>query len=288
MRKNKSPLRGSVTQNNVSVRMRARDQSGLGFLARLGLLTGSLLVILGIIIWLWHSGWIQNQTRQLRDSGLSVTQQAQFAIKDIVVEGRSQSSKDEIFDALGAARGAPILGFDVKAAATRLGKLPWVNTAIVERRLPDTIAVILTERIPAARWQRDDHFYVLDSEGHVLPSAKPENFATLPLVVGIGADSTAQAFLALLKNYPDIQEKTNSAVRVGERRWDLHLQPNIIIRLPEQSVNNALHRLSVLIGQDKILDRDIVAIDLRLADRLIIEPTPSARPATRLLPGAVK
>ena len=278
MRQNKSPLRGSVTQNNASVRMRSREQQGLGFFARLALLTGGFLVFVCIVAWLWHAGWLQNQARQARDSGLTVTQEAQFAIKDIVVEGRTQSSKDEIFDALGAARGAPILGFEVKAAAARLGKLPWVNTAVVERRLPDTIAVILTERTPAARWQHDDHFFVLDNEGHVLPTAKPENFTSLPLVVGIGADGAAQALLSILKNYPDIQEKTDSAVRVGDRRWDLHLHPNITVRLPEQSVNNALHRLSVLIGQEKILDRDIVAIDLRLADRLVIEPAPSVHP----------
>ena len=278
MRQKKSPLRGSVTQSTVSVRMRAHDQSGLGFLYRLGLLAGGLLVLVGSIFWLWHAGWIQTQTKHLRDTGLTVTQEAQFSIKDVIVEGRSQSSKDEIFDALGAARGAPMLGFDAKAAADRLGKLPWVSAAVVERRLPDTIAVLLTERLPSARWQHDERFYVIDSEGHVLPTAKPENFTALPLVVGTGADGAAQAFLKLLKNYPDILEKTDASVRVSDRRWDLHLHPNIVVRLPEQNVENALHRLSVLIGQEKILDRDIVAIDLRLTDRLVIEPAPPPRP----------
>jgi cell division protein FtsQ len=155
--------------------------------------------------------------------------------------------------------------------------LPWVDSAIVERRLPDIVAVILTERTPEARWQHDDKLYVIDSEGRVLTAAKPENFTSLPLVVGTGADSEAQAFLADLKNYPDIADKTDSAVRVGERRWDLHLQPKIVVRLPEQDVDGALHRLSVLITQEKILDRDIAAIDLRMPDRLVIEP--AAAPA---------
>ncbi len=286
MRQNKSPLRGSVTQNNASVRMHAREQEGLSFLARLGLLGGGLLVILVLIFWSWHSGWLPNQARHLRDTGLNASQEAQFAIKDITVVGRNQSSKDEIFDALGAARGAPILGFDVKAAAARLGKLPWISSAVVERRLPDTLVVILTERTPMARWQHDDHFYVLDNEGHVLSVAKPENFTSLPLVVGNGADGAAQSFLALLKNHPDIMEKTGSVVRVGDRRWDLHLQPNIVVRLPEQGVNNALNRLSILMGgEERILDRDIVAIDLRLADRLVVEP---AAPAVPTRPTGVK
>ena len=228
---------------------------GLAFLA------ASALVVAGIFALLWHQGWPQKEAGKLEDAGINLTQKARFAVRDIVVEGRHLSGKDEIFDALGTERGAPILDFDAHAAAARIGKLPWVDTAIVERRLPDGVAVILTERVPLARWQHDDHLYVIDSEGRVLSAANPDNFAALPMVVGTGADKEAEAFLTELKDYPNIVDKTNSAVRVGERRWDLHLQSKITVRLPEQDVAGALHRLSVLIDQEKILDRDITAID---------------------------
>jgi cell division protein FtsQ len=278
MRQNKSPrLRGSVTQNNMSVRMRAGEQTGIGFLTRLGLLTGGLLIIVLLGVWAWHVGWPQKEAAQAQETGLDLTQKAQFAVKDIIVEGRHQSSRDEVLDALGIEQGAPILGFDSKAAAARLGKLPWVSNAIVERHLPDTLIVLLTERQPAARWQHDDHIVVIDTQGHVLPTAKPDDFPTLPLLVGAGAESEAQNFLTLLKSYPDISEKTDSAVRVGERRWDIHLNPKVTVKLPEQDVGNALHRLSVLISQEKILDRDIATIDLRIPDRLIIEPVSNAK-----------
>jgi cell division protein FtsQ len=280
MRQNKSTgLRGSVTQNNVSVRMRARDQTGIGFLARLGILSGCVLVVIGLFIILWRAGWPQRQAERLEETGLNLTQKAQFAVKDIVVEGRRQSNKDDIFDALGTVSGAPIFDLDTRAAAARLAKLPWVGTAVVERRLPDTVAVILTERAPAARWQNDQHLYVIDSEGHVLNAANPADFTALPVVVGAGADREASSFLAQLKNYPSIASHTDSAVRVGERRWDLHMQPKITVRLPEQDVGLALHRLSVLIDQEKILDRDVTSIDLRIPDRLIVEPAPPASKA---------
>ncbi len=276
MRATKSPLRGSVTQNNVSARARVREEDGIGFLARLGILAGLLLIVLVAIGWGWHVGWPQRQAKAAQEEALNLTRKARFAVRDIVVEGRHQSNKDDIFDALATAQGAPILSVDTQAAATRLGKLPWVGSVLVERRLPDTVAVILTERVPMARWQHDDHLYVIDGEGHVLPAAKPDDFPSLPLVVGIGAERETQALFALLKKYPDIKDKTDSAVRVGERRWDLHLHPKITVRLPEQDAGNALHRLSVLMDQEKILNRDIVAIDLRVPDRLAIEPAAGA------------
>jgi cell division protein FtsQ len=67
-----------------------------------------------------------------------------------------------------------------------------------------------------------------------------------------------------------------AAVRVSERRWDLHVQPRVIVKLPETNVDAALKRLSGLITDQKILERDIVGIDLRMPDRYVIEPGTSA------------
>ena len=74
-----------------------------------------------------------------------------------------------------------------------------------------------------------------------------------------------------------IGSKMTAAVRVSERRWDLHLDPKVTVRLPETGMPAALHLLSSLITDRKILERDITAIDLRLPDRLIIE---SAHPVS--------
>jgi cell division protein FtsQ len=60
------------------------------------------------------------------------------------------------------------------------------------------------------------------------------------------------------------------------------------VRLPEDDLDAALHRLSVLISQEKLLDRDIVAVDLRIPDRLTIEPAATAANATNAAPAKEK
>lgn len=266
------PLRGSVTQNTASVRMRAVEKTRLSFLIRFAILGGSLFLIFGILLWLWHIGWPQHQTEKVMEAGLHVTQKAQFAVKDIVVEGRQQVNKDALFTALGTIAGAPILSFDPIAAQARIAKLPWVATAIVERLLPDTIVVQLTERVPLARWQHENMTVVIDSEGDELPEAKLDQFPQLPLVVGADAAGQAQHLLKTLQDFPAIAQRMTAAVRVGERRWDVHLQPKIVARLPESNMTHALSRLSDLIVDQKILERDIVSIDLRDPSKLVIEP----------------
>ncbi|MFA5041219.1 MAG: FtsQ-type POTRA domain-containing protein [Bdellovibrionales bacterium] len=277
-----------MTQNYVSARVRVRDKDGIGFLTRLGLLAAllaGLLILAGVG---WYSGWPQQKAKEFQSYLLDLTKDADFAVKDIVVEGRRQSSKADILDALGVKQGTPILGIDLDEAAARIEKLTWIEKVAVERRLPDTIAVTLTEHIPMARWQHNEKVSVIDTRGRLLPSVKPDDFSSLPMIVGTGADREAGKFLNSLKAYPEIGNMMQSAVRVSERRWDLRLPPRVTVRLPEDDVDNALRRLSVLISEEKILSRNIVAIDLRIPDRLVVEPAVGETKATDKKPNAKK
>jgi cell division protein FtsQ len=278
MRVSRKPLRGSVTQK-VPLRLRAKSQTYVERLARAGALAGSVLVIAGLTFWLWHIGWPQREVERLADVGLHVTQKARFAVKDIVVEGRKQVNKDDLISALGTISGAPIFDFDPRKAQARVSALPWVASAIVERRLPDTIFVHLTERTPLARWQHDGHTVVIDSSGIALPEASLDQYSQLPLVVGADAAGHAEDLLMMLKDFPPVAEKMTAAVRAGERRWDIHLQPNIVARLPEKDMIHALSRLSDLITDQKILERNIVAIDLRDPTKMILEPGGNPSPS---------
>lgn len=272
MRRSRTPtLRGSVQQ--PSVRMRPRDSSRFDFLIRLGILLGGGLVIIGLGVWMWRSEWPQKQAQHFSAFALHLTQKAQFSVKNIVVEGRQQTTKENLSVALGVMPNEPILGIDIVAAETRIAHLPWTESVTVERRLPDTILVHLNERSPMARWQHDNRTIVIDTQGKELTEAKIDQFGQLPLVVGAGAPEQTQSLLNDLKKFPVINDKVVAAVWVSERRWDLHFQPKIVARLPAKDVATALKQLAVLITEQNILDRDIVAIDLRIPERLAIEPS---------------
>ena len=72
---------------------------------------------------------------------------------------------------------------------------------------------------------------------------------------------------------------TKAAILVGERRWNLRLQDGLDIRLPENDVGNALAALSKLDKEDRLFSRDIVAVDMRLPDRLIVQLSEDAAKA---------
>ena len=73
--------------------------------------------------------------------------------------------------------------------------------------------------------------------------------------------------IALLAGAPDIVPRLRAFVRVGERRWDLVLDRDMLIKLPETGSIEALSRIMALHYGEELLDRDIAVIDMRLPER---------------------
>jgi cell division protein FtsQ len=279
----KQKLRGSVSQSVPGRRpTKGNDAPWLTFGVRLALLVAVACVILIGAAWFFKSDWPERQVTKVENGALTLTQKANFAVKDIAVEGRNHTEKNDLFAALGVSAGHPILAIDPEQAAEKVRALPWVEDVTIERRLPDSLYVKLTERTPIARWQHQGRTVVIDRMGKELAGAAPEAFMNLPLVVGADAPANTEALLHALRAVPEVLSVMKAASRVGGRRWDLYLGPKVIARLPEDGFDAALLRLARLMKEQKILDRAIVAIDLRVQDRLVIEPaTPETPPENK-------
>jgi cell division protein FtsQ len=213
--------------------------------------------------------------------------QVDLRVKTITIEGRQNTPEPLLRAALGVSEGDPILAFSVGAARERVESLSWVEHVAVERRLPGTIFVDVTERRPFAVWQNQGKFVLVDREGQVVTNEAVASFATLPLVVGAGAPVHAAALFDSLAAVPEIHGRVVASIRVGDRRWNLQLKNGIVVELPEGHEDAALKRLEDLQTGQSLLDRPLAIVDLRLPDRLAIRPkavaspAPSADPPTR-------
>jgi cell division protein FtsQ len=208
----------------------------------------------------------------LRERLGSSTAQAGLRVNQVLIEGRATTPEPLLRAALGISVGSPILGFSVEAAKARIESLSWVQNASVERRLPDTILVVLKERRPFAVWQNQGRFTLIDRDGQPVPDQDVAAFSSLPLVVGVGAPARAAALLDTLAAYPTITSHMVAAVRVGDRRWNLHLNNGCDVLLPEDAAPAALKRLAELQQAHALLDRPLLVVDMRLPDRLVIRP----------------
>lgn len=205
-------------------------------------------------------------------------------ITDIQVSGRVLTNEAALRGALGVHVGDPVLGFSVEGARERIDTLPFVDHSVVERHLPGTIVVRLTERSPFAVWQNQGHFMLIDRAGNQvrdqgMTGKDAQAFMQLPLVVGLGANTAASPLIDALAGQPVVRDHVAAAVRVGLRRWNLVLRDGTNVLLPEGEEIPALKRLANLQAAMKLLDRPVISIDLRLPDRMVVEQPPPANPA---------
>jgi cell division protein FtsQ len=197
-------------------------------------------------------------------------------IATVSLSGQRQVSREEIFAAAGVTDHSSLLFLDVADARAKLEAMPWIGEATVRKLYPDRLQITVTEREPFARWQRDGQVAVIAADGTMLNAKVEARLATLPFVVGNGAAAKARDFLAVLDQYPAIRDQVRASIYVAERRWNLRLKNGIDVRLPEADIEGALATLARLDRDKSLLNRDITAIDLRLADRVSVRLSDAA------------
>ncbi|WP_244069773.1 cell division protein FtsQ/DivIB [Bradyrhizobium sp. Ce-3] len=237
----------------------------IGLVATLAILFGSLGF--GIV----RGGHLEEFTTALSDTRNALANSAGFRITTVGINGRKQLSQDEVL-AIGGVNGrSSLLFLDADTVRAKLKANPWIADATILKLYPGRLQIDIVERTAFALWQQNGRLSVIASDGAVLEPYVSRRFLNLPLVVGKGADVRAQDFLALLDRYPQVRSVTKAAIFVGERRWNLRLKDGLDVRLPENDVGNALAALSRLDKDEKLFSRDIVAVDMRLPDRLIVQ-----------------
>jgi cell division protein FtsQ len=238
------------------------------------------LVAVGGIATLWlmqlpQQAWFET-ARRVGEAG--------FEVRHVEVTGLKHMAKLPVY---GAALNGPtnsMLLVDLDDIRTRLQTLPWVADASVGRRLPDTLVIDIVERRPLAIWQHRRRLAVIDREGQVLDTRRLDRFATLPLIVGPRANLQAHPLMAMLANFPEVQQRVDSAIWIGDRRWDLRLKSGETLALPEgyAAATGALRQFVKMEQDNGLLDRGFVRFDLRLPDRMVVRI--SGEPGAQALP----
>lgn len=155
-------------------------------------------------------------------------------------------------------------------------KYGWVADARVSRRLPDTLAIEIVERKPAAIWQHSQQLTLVDSHGVALEPVNLNAMPDLPLVIGPDANVQATALTALMDHAPQLRPVLDGAVWIGDRRWDLKFQTGETLMLPEGDVAAAaaLSKFADLEAAQRLLGRGMARFDMRNPDQMAVLPGP--------------
>ena len=131
--------------------------------------------------------------------------------------------------------GDNILAINMTEMKDRINKLPWIKSARIERHLPNKISLTLVERTPMARWQTNKMLELIDIHGDVIPRVDVSRFSNLPIIIGKNAPNIAGQILKTLSNEPHLFRRIKSLTLVSDRRWDVQLDNQINVHLPEKT-----------------------------------------------------
>jgi cell division protein FtsQ len=243
---------------------------------RIGIYGGLIVFVLWVGAWLVLSGTAQRSVHTAYNKAIEQAGKAGFSVQNILVEGRIYTDAETIRAITNLQKGDPIFAFDPQEAQNMLEKLSWVRSVHVERRLPDTVYIGLTERRPLALWQRQKRLSLIDADGIVLTDHKLERFKELIVVTGKDVPQRTAALIALLSAEPEIKKHVEAAALIGGRRWDLTLKSGAVVKLPEQEMEFALRRLAVMHEQEELLTKNVKTIDVREDSRMTVRTHPGA------------
>ncbi|HMI20174.1 MAG TPA: cell division protein FtsQ/DivIB [Sphingomonas sp.] len=216
-----------------------------------------------------------------------------FVVRNIQLTGLKQVDRDTVYRIVSEAHGQDMPLVDLSQLRSQLLQLGWIEDARVSRRLPDTLAIDLVERVPAAVLQRNQQLSLIDAQGHVLAAVDAHTMPVqLPLVIGDGVEGHIGALQALIASQAPLKQLIDGATWVGQRRWDLRFQSGETLSLPEGD-GEALKALATFAKKDqeaRLLGQGYVRIDMRDPTRMVVrtssdpgerikDPTPPPPPA---------
>ena len=172
---------------------------------------------------------------------------------------------------------ASAMDLDIGALHDKVLALDAVKSASLRVEGMGVLRVDVVERTPVLLWWTDGGLQLLDAEGvRMGPADQRADWPDLPLVSGTGADKRVAEAQELIARARPVADQLRGLVRVGERRWTLVLRNGIDIMLPEEGAAAALSRVMALHAAEDVLNRHLLAVDMRDRRRPILRLTPEA------------
>ncbi|CAH1666476.1 MAG: FtsQ-type POTRA domain-containing protein [Chelatococcus sp.] len=255
-------------------RSRARDAAATSLEQYLPRGTGSALTIgflaavsiYGIVL----GGHMEDFRQAYGEPQHAVARALGFGINQINISGLVELSPTEVLGAAGISPKISLALLDAAEVRRRLELVPLIKEASVRKLYPNELSISITERQPHALWQQNGELFVIATDGTVIDMLNDARFARLPLVVGDQANVQSKDYLKLREEAGPLKSRIRAGILVAGRRWDLKLDNGVDIRLPEEGAGAALSRLAAMERDQHILDKDILSVDMRMGDRLVV------------------
>ena len=206
-----------------------------------------------------------------------IQQRPEFMVNLMAIDGAKDELATYIRESLPLDFPTSSFDLDLDAMRATVKEIPAVKTASVRIRPGGILQVDVQQRTAVALWRSETGLALVDESGIYVAAATSRHARPdLPLIAGEGADAEVAEALELVEAARPLGKRLRGLVRMGARRWDVVLDRDQRIMLPEQAPLRALERVIALEQAQDILSRDVARIDMRLERRPTVQMTNEA------------
>jgi cell division protein FtsQ len=183
--------------------------------------------------------------------------------EQIELTGNHIVSRDAVLQQFVRDRGRSVLSIPLDTRRSALEELSWVDTANVQRILPNRIRVEITERTPIAFLRNGTELGLIDAHGVILDRPRGEDFQ-FPIVTGLSDSMSREERGRRMATYQDFLRAIDN-VRYGSSD-----------RVSEIDMSNPKDLRAVMTGISSANDSQAVTIQFGAADfggkyRLVVD-----------------
>lgn len=202
-----------------------------------------------------------------------------FGLDVITITGQRELVAHEILAVAGLSERNSLPFLDAGDVRERIKAMPLVREASVRKLYPERLVIEITERDAHALWQQRGEVFVISADGTPIDTIHDERFVNLPFVVGEGANLRIAEFQKIVEASGDLRPHIRAGVLVTNRRWNVQLSTGVEVKLPEIGAQAAMAALAKLGKEQKIIEKDLISIDMRIPGRLVARLTEEAAAA---------
>ncbi|HEX7709061.1 MAG TPA: FtsQ-type POTRA domain-containing protein [Thermoanaerobaculia bacterium] len=198
-----------------------------------------------------------------------------FAVRSIVVEGAVHSPQSEIERLTSRYEGMNLFQLDLERVQSDLDRVEWVKRIDIEKTLPGTLRIKITERTPVALLRTEDRLFYVDEEGlafaELTPAAGNDDLPIISEAAGAELLRSIALLTQLQSSSPEIYSRISEVWPIAPRGFALFDRS---VRAVVYANNDDLPQKYAQL--DAILEAEnrprIEYADLRFNSRVIVKP----------------
>lgn len=190
-----------------------------------------------------------------------------FEIKNIIIEDTNLINLVKLKTDLEFLRGTSLFFLDEKKILDVISKYDFISNMSLKKSYPNTIKIIISEKIPIAIQILGNKKFYITLEGEKLIFLDSEFYKDLPVI--FGDQKNFNSFYAEINqsNFTSSEVKAFYYFDVG--RWDIVLKNDKIIKLPKNNYMKILKKIDIVLTDSNFSKFKI--FDYRIEGQLILK-----------------